>query len=60
MIGGGLMFAVGVLYLVFENAILDDAKSARDELPSRSIKELSRIIMGAQVGLSSIWSVPRC
>jgi phosphatidylinositol glycan class N len=47
MIGGGLMFTVGILYLLFERSILADPK---DEQSSPAADRFSRIIMGVQVG----------
>jgi phosphatidylinositol glycan class N len=49
MIGGGLMFTVGILYLLFERSILADPK---DEQSSPAADRFSRIIMGVQVGCS--------
>ncbi|KAF2019347.1 GPI ethanolamine phosphate transferase 1 [Aaosphaeria arxii CBS 175.79] len=64
LLGGGLMFAVGGLYLIFEKSILVDAESSKDELSSPAADGLSRIILGTQIGLvalamivtrSSVW-----
>lgn len=49
LIGGCLMFLVGVLYLLFEKSILVDSKSSRDELSSPAVDGVSRIILGTQV-----------
>ncbi|KAF2002333.1 PigN-domain-containing protein [Amniculicola lignicola CBS 123094] len=66
LLGGLLMFVVGVIYLLFEKAILVDAESSKDELSSSSVDSLSRTILGTQVGLialamivtrSSVWYI---
>ncbi|KAF2705680.1 PigN-domain-containing protein [Pleomassaria siparia CBS 279.74] len=66
VLSGILMFAVGVLYLLFEKSILVDSKASKDELSTSAVDGLSRIIMGIQVGLvalativtkSSIWYI---
>ena len=49
MIGGGLMFTVGILYLLFERSILADFRSTNDEQPSSGTDGFSRIVMGIQV-----------
>jgi phosphatidylinositol glycan class N len=49
MLGGGLMFAVGVLYLLFEKSILMESASSEDGLSSPTTDGLSRIILGVQV-----------
>ena len=49
LLGGFLMVAVGVLYLLFEKSILADSDSTEDELASSSTDGLSRIILGLQV-----------
>lgn len=51
LLGGFLMVAVGVLYLLFERSILADSDSTEDELASSSTDGLSRIILGLQIGL---------
>jgi phosphatidylinositol glycan class N len=60
------MFAVGVLYLLFEKSILADAEASRDELSEPRADGLSRLIIGVQVGLvalamivtkSSVWYI---
>lgn len=43
------MFAVGVLYLLFEKSILVDSESSNDQLSSSAADGLSRIIIGIQV-----------
>lgn len=60
------MFAVGVLYLLFEKSILYDAESSEDELSNPTVDHSTRVIIGVQVGLvalamivtkSSIWYI---
>jgi GPI ethanolamine phosphate transferase 1 len=51
------MFAVGVLYLLFEKSILVDAESSKDPLSSPSVDVVSRIILGCQVCSCSPLSV---
>ncbi|KAF2824548.1 GPI ethanolamine phosphate transferase 1 [Ophiobolus disseminans] len=50
LLGGGLMFAVGALYLFFEKSILADAASD-DELAEPGLDDKSRIILSVQLGL---------
>ncbi|UPX20984.1 Glycosyl phosphatidyl inositol anchor synthesis [Ascochyta rabiei] len=50
MMGGGLMFSVGALYLVFEERILASAKP-RDDSAEAKINVNSRLILGVQLGL---------
>ncbi|KAF2734555.1 PigN-domain-containing protein [Polyplosphaeria fusca] len=66
LLGGGLMLAVGILYLLFEKSILADAKASRDGLSSLGLDSAARVILGIQVGLvalamivtkSSIWHI---
>jgi phosphatidylinositol glycan class N len=52
MIGGGLMFTVGILYLLFERSILADFRSTKDEQSSSATDGFSRIVMGIQVSYS--------
>jgi hypothetical protein len=48
MVGGGLMFAVGALYLIAEKSILADATSRNDSADA-TINLNSRLILGTQV-----------
>ncbi|CAO2652952.1 Nn.00g023630.m01.CDS01 [Neocucurbitaria sp. VM-36] len=50
LLGGGLMFAVGALYLLFEKNILADAASD-DELAQPRLDNKSRLILSVQLGL---------
>lgn len=52
--GGGLMFAVGVLYLLFEKSIIIDSKAPRGGLASSTLDNTSRIILGVQCGLVAL------
>ncbi|PSN69274.1 PigN-domain-containing protein [Corynespora cassiicola Philippines] len=65
LLGGGLMFSVGALYLFFEKKILAST-SPKDEASRVEVDGLSRVIMGVQLGLvalamvvtrSSVWYV---
>jgi hypothetical protein len=47
MVGGGLMFAVGALYLVFERNILADANTRSGSSNTTSLN--SRLILSVQV-----------
>ena len=47
------MFAIGILYLVFERAILEDGKS-QSELAKHELNHTSRIILGIQLGLVAL------
>jgi hypothetical protein len=53
LLGGVLMFAIGILYLVFERAILEDGKS-QSELSKHELNHTSRIILGIQLGLVAL------
>ncbi|KAF2275653.1 PigN-domain-containing protein [Westerdykella ornata] len=66
LLGGIIMFAVGVLYLLFEKSILYDAESSEDELSVPTVDHSTRIVIGVQLGLvalamivtrSSIWYI---
>ena len=47
------MFAIGILYLVFERTILEDGKS-QSELAKHELNHTSRIILGIQLGLVAL------
>ncbi|KAK1836598.1 GPI ethanolamine phosphate transferase [Podospora conica] len=49
MIGGGLMTAIGLLYLMFEDFITADFSRARESASSKNC--LSRVLVGVQIGL---------
>ncbi|KAH7121198.1 GPI ethanolamine phosphate transferase 1 [Dendryphion nanum] len=51
LLGGGIMFAIGALYLIFEKSIIVGTKSSNDVLTSNSANGLSRIILGTQVSI---------
>ncbi|KAI0132757.1 Phosphatidylinositolglycan class N-domain-containing protein [Xylariales sp. AK1849] len=51
MLGGILMVAVGVMYLVFEERILADFSSATTSKASKKENPLSRALIGIQTGL---------
>ncbi|KAB2102479.1 GPI ethanolamine phosphate transferase 1 [Alternaria gaisen] len=53
LLGGALMFAIGILYLVFERTILEDGKS-QSELAKHEMNHTSRIILGIQLGLVAL------
>lgn len=48
------MFAVGILYLLFEKSIIANTKSTDDELASPELDPTSRIILGCQAGLVAL------
>jgi phosphatidylinositol glycan class N len=50
LLGGGLMFAVGLLYLLFERRILADSEF-RDEVAETGLDNKSRVILSVQLGL---------
>jgi phosphatidylinositol glycan class N len=50
LLGGGLMFSVGALYLLFERSILADTES-RKELAEPGLDGKSRIVLSVQLGL---------
>ncbi|KAF2092034.1 putative phosphatidylinositolglycan class N [Saccharata proteae CBS 121410] len=54
LLGGFLMFAVGVVYLVFEDTILAQSSSNKAATPSTKQDGLSRTILGTQVGLIAL------
>jgi phosphatidylinositol glycan class N len=49
MLGGGMMFAIGALYLLFEERILSEGGSGSVKTES-STHLKSRIVLGVQVG----------
>ncbi|KAF2403487.1 GPI ethanolamine phosphate transferase 1 [Trichodelitschia bisporula] len=51
LVGGGLMFAVGVLYLIFEESIVQQARSASVAGTSTLMTPYSSTIVGIQLGL---------
>ena len=53
LLGGVLMFAIGILYLIFERTILEDGKS-QSELAKHELNHTSRIILGIQLGLVAL------
>ncbi|EFX04785.1 GPI-anchor biosynthetic protein [Grosmannia clavigera kw1407] len=60
LLGGSLMVAVGILYLVFEDVILADFAAATEARSASSVAAKSpvvRVLLGAQVGLIilSMW-----
>ncbi|KAL9064852.1 MAG: hypothetical protein Q9157_007683 [Trypethelium eluteriae] len=54
LVGGGLMLAVGVLYLLYEKSIIVQTNHTEEELASASVDSLSRMILGGQVGLVAL------
>ena len=54
MYGGGLMFAVGVLYLVFETSIIANARASDPKVRVQGLDTTSRNIVGAQIGLVAL------
>ena len=48
------MLAVGVLYLLYEKSIIVQVKHTEEELASASVDNLSRIILGGQVGSAKL------
>jgi phosphatidylinositol glycan class N len=50
LLGGGLMFTVGLLYLLFERSILADTES-RNELAEPELDGKSRVVLSIQLGL---------
>ncbi|KAI0444782.1 GPI ethanolamine phosphate transferase 1 [Xylaria telfairii] len=51
MIGGSLMAAVGILYLVFEDKLLADFSGSIKPQPSQRKNGTSRALVGVQIGL---------
>ncbi|KAI1736584.1 GPI ethanolamine phosphate transferase 1 [Xylaria scruposa] len=51
MIGGGLMAAVGILYLIFEDTLLADFSGSIKPQPSQKENGVSRALIGIQTGL---------
>lgn len=51
LIGGALMFAVGLVYLALEKSLLSSTKRSQAGLASTSADSLSRTIIGLQIGL---------
>jgi phosphatidylinositol glycan class N len=53
MLGGALMLAIGVLYLIFEEKLLSKSKIAEDSTAPAD-NTLSRALIGIQVSCSDI------
>ncbi|KAI8961599.1 GPI ethanolamine phosphate transferase 1 [Daldinia sp. FL1419] len=51
MVGGALMVVVGILYLLFEDKFLADSSSSKKSSTLQRGNEISRTIIGVQVGL---------
>ncbi|KAI9821171.1 MAG: Glycosyl phosphatidyl inositol anchor synthesis [Pycnora praestabilis] len=54
LLGGFLMLALGVLYLLYEKSIMSQSKSAKQGSLSISNDSTSRAILGSQVGLIAL------
>ncbi|KAI1752496.1 GPI ethanolamine phosphate transferase 1 [Xylaria castorea] len=51
MVGGSLMAAVGILYLIFEDRLLADFSGSIKPQPSQKENRISRALVGIQTGL---------
>ncbi|KAI0532569.1 GPI ethanolamine phosphate transferase 1 [Xylaria digitata] len=51
MLGGSLMVAIGVLYLIFEDKLLADFSSSTKPQPQQKLNHISRALIGVQTGL---------
>ncbi|KAI0840843.1 GPI ethanolamine phosphate transferase 1 [Hypoxylon sp. FL0890] len=51
MLGGLLMVAVGILYLIFEDKILADFSNSKKSNKAKTGNEISRALIGVQIGL---------
>jgi GPI ethanolamine phosphate transferase 1 len=51
LLGGFLMFAMGVLYILFEKSILAQSLASKGQPAPKVVDSLSRVILGVQVGL---------
>jgi GPI ethanolamine phosphate transferase 1 len=49
MLGGSLMVAVGILYLVFEERLLADSSSTVRTTVTGKDRHISRVLIGVQV-----------
>lgn len=58
MLGGGLMFAVGAVYLAFEEKILSSSQS-QSSLGDAKTSLNSRMILSVQVRYELVFSRPR-
>ncbi|KAI9704869.1 MAG: Glycosyl phosphatidyl inositol anchor synthesis [Candelina mexicana] len=54
LVGGALMFGVGVLYLLFEKSILSYSIPSDQGLSSASLDGFSRVVLGLQIGLIAL------
>ncbi|KAI9774780.1 MAG: Glycosyl phosphatidyl inositol anchor synthesis [Candelina submexicana] len=54
LVGGALMFGVGVLYLLFEKSILSHSIPSDKGLSSASLDGFSRVVLGLQIGLIAL------
>lgn len=57
MVGGALMVAIGVLYLVFEDQILSDFAMTTTSKSKPGRRRTSRTLLGAQIGLIALATV---
>ncbi|KAI8630584.1 PigN-domain-containing protein [Xylariaceae sp. FL1651] len=51
LIGGSLMAAVGIIYLIFEDKLLADFSGSTKPQPPQKQNQLSRTLIGIQIGL---------
>ncbi|KAI1386283.1 GPI ethanolamine phosphate transferase 1 [Hypoxylon trugodes] len=51
MLGGVLMVAVGVLYLIFEEKLLIDISDTKKQSTAKTNNDISRTVIGVQIGL---------
>lgn len=58
MIGGSLMAAVGILYLMFEDKLLADFSGSIKPQPSQKENRLSRALVGVQVSRYGVRNIP--
>ncbi|KAK4552116.1 Glycosyl phosphatidyl inositol anchor synthesis [Recurvomyces mirabilis] len=54
MLGGGLMFVLGLLYIAFEKSMLSASVAKKEGLAASKADGVSRSILGVQVGLIAL------
>ncbi|KAI9662803.1 MAG: Glycosyl phosphatidyl inositol anchor synthesis [Bathelium mastoideum] len=54
LVGGGIVLAIGVLYLLYEKSIISQARHTEEELASAPVDSVSRMVLGGQVGLVAL------
>lgn len=54
LLGGFLILLIGVLYIAFEQSLLAQSSTSKEDLEAAEADYVSRLILGAQVGLVAL------